>query len=422
MAETSILFLSPTWKYDGYGIASINRSLIDDLWMADKRGTNIKMTCALLGEQDGNITQPEWDEARRHHVRLIGATLPRGMDKLPDIPEIDRYCSAFFRHFDFTRERITHIVGHMPYMYNAAFSMLDVFRFAGQTPKVVLVMHALPRKHSTVDMASLGHALEESDIVVSIGQPMYDEISQHIGLLQGAKPRHKVYIPGGPVKLLLTQRPSRSNLTHGPHNILVITGEPENTQAKGLDYDVAVAASTKATGNITYQNTIVQLLTVGTSQEERNAWESQFAKVKREVNTFPKCLNFEYQCFQDVPDLSRFFQLSSVCILPFRPYSTVYGIEGIWAAYAGTPLLVSSNTGLADFLQTLQINEPLIQQHGDLEEGQMLWNDEIKQRICHPVTARENASIVQQKCLFDISIARSHLELIRTILGNGLHW
>ena len=338
MADISILFLASTWKYDGHGITSINRSIINDLWMADQNATKVKMTCALLEQEDHLITLEEREDAKKHKVNLIGAMLPRGVEDLPEVTEVDRYCYAFFQHIDFKTLKVTHIVGHMPNMVNAAFSLRDIFRIAGQSPKVVLVIHTLPTKNSTTDMASLSNVLLESDIVVSVGHPMYQEISQYIRTLpdENKKPRHKVYIPGGPVELLSTKRPSKHEHKQGPRNILVITGErSKGTAAKGLDYEVAVAASTKAAGIIanetsdTFQNRKMQLLTVGSLAEERDEWENQFADVRAMVQSERKLLNFEYQCFNNVLDLKKFFQLASVCILPFRSYSSVYCVEGV---------------------------------------------------------------------------------------------
>ena len=420
MDETSVLFLAPKWKYDAYGIATINRSIINDLWMVGM-SRKIKMTCALLEQQDDKITDQERRDAKRHCVKLIGTTLPRGTEELPDVTDVDRYCCAFFRHIDFKRLRVTHIVGHVPYMFNAAFSLQDIFKVAGQSPKVISIVHALPRKRSDVDIFTLHDALKESDIVVSIGHLLYREISKHIGTLEeGSKPRHKVYIPGGPLELLSTKRPSNFELKHGPHNVLVITGERKNMHVRGLDYDVAVAASTLATGNIGTHadpHQRLQLLTVGPSQHERDSWERHFDDVKGKVEKDYKLLNFEYQCFRDVSDLRKFFQMSSVCILPFKHSATVFGIEGLWAAFAGVPVLVSCNTGIARFLQSLNTSESLIKQHADLHEGERLWTAEIQRKICNPDTARGRAKNLQQKCLYDTSIAYSHLELIRTILG-----
>ncbi len=417
MSVISILFLAPSWKYDGYGIASINRSIINDLWMADQKGAKIKMTCALLQEEDDSITDEDREDARRHNVDLIGVTLPRGKEELPPLSDVDDYCSAFFSR-KLQGYAPTYIVGHMPYMFNAAFSIQDMFNFA----EVVLVMHALPRKNSTVHVTSLNKALKDAYIVVSVGHPIYRETSKHLGAIQERRPKHKVYLPGGPVELLSIER-SRFDVMRGPHNILVLTGENHNMHVPGLDYEVAVAASIEAASAFAsskadpLQSTRVQLLTVGTSEHEKDIWEKQFTEVNEKVQSARKQLSFEYQSFTDVADLKWPFQMSSVCILPFRPDATVYGVEGLWAAYAGTPLLVSSNTGFGDYLHSLKLNEPLIGQHWDLHSGQVLWQREILKKLSDPIAARDEAYNLQQKCLLDTSIACSHLELIRAILG-----
>ena len=54
----SLLFLSPKWQYDTYGVASVVRSLVNDLWLTDPDGQKIQMTCAVL-QEDGKINEAD---------------------------------------------------------------------------------------------------------------------------------------------------------------------------------------------------------------------------------------------------------------------------------------------------------------------------------------------------------------------------
>ena len=53
--QVSVLILTPQWRFDDYGMATITRSLVQNLRMIDPEGTFIKITCAVL-EEDGTIS------------------------------------------------------------------------------------------------------------------------------------------------------------------------------------------------------------------------------------------------------------------------------------------------------------------------------------------------------------------------------
>ncbi len=59
MYNTSVLFLSPSWQCDGYGIANINRSLITNIRNVDPEGKSVDIYCAVVVEEGkmGCITQ-----------------------------------------------------------------------------------------------------------------------------------------------------------------------------------------------------------------------------------------------------------------------------------------------------------------------------------------------------------------------------
>ena len=55
----------------------VTRSLVNNIRVYDPDGKKVKITCAVL-EEDGKIEKVQLDDAKKHRVRLRGATLPKG--------------------------------------------------------------------------------------------------------------------------------------------------------------------------------------------------------------------------------------------------------------------------------------------------------------------------------------------------------
>ena len=67
-----VLMLAIKWQVDAYGIATLTRSLVNDLRLTDPDEWKIHITCAVL-EGDGKIPQADIDDAKKHNVYLRGA-------------------------------------------------------------------------------------------------------------------------------------------------------------------------------------------------------------------------------------------------------------------------------------------------------------------------------------------------------------
>ena len=75
--QVSVLMLAIWWRFDDYGMATITRSLVQNLRMIDPDGTFIKITCAVL-EEDGKISEDNSGDAEALRVNLKGYVIPRG--------------------------------------------------------------------------------------------------------------------------------------------------------------------------------------------------------------------------------------------------------------------------------------------------------------------------------------------------------
>ena len=151
-----VLILAIKWQVDAFGIATLTRSLVNDLRLTDPDDWKIHITCAVL-EEDGEISQADLDDAKKHKVTLRGAKRPRGSksNKPPNIKWLDVDITKYYHHlvseiqFDF-------IVGHMPYTADGALNLKDLCREMGQSPKVILLGHSFPKTlHGNLDWHSL---------------------------------------------------------------------------------------------------------------------------------------------------------------------------------------------------------------------------------------------------------------------------
>ena len=128
----SLLFLSPKWQYDTYGVASVVRSLVNDLWLTDPDGLKIHMTCAVL-QEDGKINEADVKDAAKHNVKLRGVKLPRGIENIPTVEEINSMISTYYKHLAQT-EKFHFIIGHIPYLADGAlnFTSVQISAFPGK--------------------------------------------------------------------------------------------------------------------------------------------------------------------------------------------------------------------------------------------------------------------------------------------------
>ena len=427
MAETnfnkpiSVLFLSPKWQYDTYGVASVVRSLVNDLWLTDPDGLKIQMTCAVL-EEDGKINGADVEDAAKHNVQLRGVKLPRGSKEIPSAEKINVYASLYYKHLA-ASERFDFIIGHIPYFADGALNFQDLCLDIGKPSNVILLAHALPKtKENDVDENTLLEWLKEASAVFSIGGMMKSEIQTYINCMEEMeRPLHHLYIPSCPAELLKVLPEKRTNPLRGPQNITVNTTEQSNLKVSGLNYQLAVASSTLAASEI-YElcetEAKVQFLVLATNVKERKIWEESFNEARDEQQTKDKRMTFQFQTAGDIEKLKSLMRRTAVMLLPLKPDSSMFGVEALMAAYCGTPILVSSNSGIASLMKYVGEGEAIVYNTtGSLHNDSEVWSEKIYQKISDPQRAQIMAQSLRGTLLLDTSIAASHLEFIKIVTG-----
>ncbi len=418
----SVLFLSPKWQCDAYGIATLNMSLITDLRKIDPRGDAIKLTCAVLEIEDA-ISCIDIKDAERYAVKLVGARTPYGSKENPELTWLDVYSGSYFRHVMHST-RFDFIVGHVPYLGNGSLNMRKIAQEQGHSPKIALVLHSLPKtENGDIDENTLQTWIESSVLILSVGSGIKLEIDEYISLfgIDDSDIPHILYTPNCPFDLFKIERPSRPEPVKGPQIISVITGEAKDLRVKGLNYDLAVSAAAKATHAILEQSSLlnkvkITLYTVGSMEEEKEQWEKHFDFILDRVSKDDKRLGFSYRDLQNEKELRNILTKTSLCILPLKPDSTLYGIEALLAAYAGVPVLVARNAGIADHLYRIHATNSIMDVKGSVTDTEK-WKYGITRKVLNAVESEQEACEIRNYLLTDTGIEASHWSFINAIIG-----
>ena len=417
----SLLFLSPKWQYDTYGVASVVRSLVNDLWLTDPDGQKIQMTCAVL-QEDGEITKDDKEDAAKQNVKLRGVQLPWGVKTVPTVQEMDTQTVSYYQHL-VLKQHFNFVIGHIPFLANAALNLSDLRKQVDTKPNVILLTHTLPQNSTgDTDVNLLLQWLKGCKMVLSIGESVKADIDQYVHCLdQSEKPIHQTYIPGCPAELLTILQGKRSSSVTGPQKISVVTKEKKDLEVSGLNYSLAVASATMAAENIHRFCGIqakVQFLVLASNQEERDAWETSFKEIKDRELTRDKRLSFEFHVIENTNKLKSLMKMTTVMLLPLKSNSPLFGMEALIAAYSGVPVLVSSNSGIASLMNSLGEGEAIVYNTtGNLRNDSKVWSERIIQKIRDPDQAQIMAQSLRGTLLLDTSIAASHIEFIKIVTG-----
>ena len=209
--QVSVLMLTPQWRFDEYGMATITRSLVQNLRMIDPDGTFIKITCAVL-EEDGKIREDQLRNAKKLGVELIGYKIPKGRKRAVALHWLDEDVAKYYLHV-VSQVNYDFIIGHAPYLTNGCLNMRKGYSDMNteQTPKVILMVHALPQnENGELDVELLSY-LFEADMVVSMEKSTHEKLStRFMSVDQEKTPDFKMYFPVFPSDFFQIHRQERT--------------------------------------------------------------------------------------------------------------------------------------------------------------------------------------------------------------------
>ena len=407
------------WLPNGSSTLMVNKCLVNNLRVVDPEGKVITITCAVV-QDDGKIKLEDSMDAKKHGVKLKGAKRPRGLKrgKKPKRQWLDESTGAYYLHlvqdqyYDF-------IIGHAPYLANGCLNIKDIFKAKNQSPKIILMFHALPKdENGDIDDETLLDWLNEADVVFSLGKTMEDELLPYILALKPEdRPIHKLYFPTYPLELFAVKHDYVQGQIRGTQNVCLMSGEIKDLDINGLDFSLAVTASAKASGHIgVFDQVRINLSLLAAREEEKPEWKETFNRVLSERNLNDTGLTFQADTPLTADKIEAHMRKSNLFLLPLKQNSPLFGTEALAAIAAGVPVLVSGYSGLASLLRTMVADESVVYRN-KLEPNTETWKDRIIQKLVKPEESLRAAYRLREQLLLDTIIAQTHLDFINTISG-----
>ena len=423
--KISVFLLGSQWQYDAFGIATVNKSLANALFLTDP--DKICVTSAVQ-EEHSKISQTDINDASKHNVRLVGVNLPRGKKSVPSSSEIDCGPITFYHHFLYG-QKLDFVVGHAPYLANAAFNIQDFYKQVKQAaPKIVLVVHSLPKTDlNDLDEDFMCDWLKDADFIISVGSALFHEVQNLILCLEDQqKPKHSCYFPC-PVRFLTEPRlPPTSPNGNIPNiqNVLLLVREPIDLGVSledqfGIDVKLACTVATRVSAHFRIQGFKVKFVIAGALAEAKSKWEETFNVIKQNDSTTDKRVEMVYTVASNTEEVIKIFRKCHLCLFPLKSQSPLFGTEALIAAYAGVPILVSENSGIASLLEKAGLVESIVTgMTGNFENDVSKWTERVIPKLYKPWDSHDLAEELRKKLLVDCHIAASQLQFVRHITGN----
>ena len=399
--QVSVLMLTPRWKFDDYGMATITRSQIKTLRSIDPDGEFIKITCAVL-EDDEHLIEQKVD-ARQLNVELIGYTQPRWRPKTnPSIEWLNSLLPVYYSPL-VSGMKYDFIIGHAPYVADGCLTLKEHYKQAKHESKVILLLHKLPQNGTD----ELNKQLRETYVVFS----MVTSVDEKISRLPNKPMFHKIYLPGYPLELFNINRQKGKE---DVQTVAMMTFEKKNLQVQGLDFSFAVNSIRKVTQRT---NTKVNLTMLTEKEDEKTVWEAEFDDA---FASKPKDITFECSSDQNMKKLKE----SNLFLLPMKLDSPLFGIETLSAIASEVPVLISEHCAVASFLSKMKEKQVVATDTGVSElvkesvvsgTDEESWADRIVNNTSDE--ARRRAELLKKCLLFDTSISSSHLDFSKIITG-----
>ncbi|XP_035697810.1 uncharacterized protein LOC118430883 [Branchiostoma floridae] len=308
------------------GISTINGQLLDLLTV------RAKVLCTVL-----HATEEEKREARRHGIDLV---LPMANTTGESRPTLDWITFHHKQRYPILRSDISVIVGHADVTSTAARN-IKTERLP--SAKVILYNHVMPEDtehHKSGDKAmgigdkteAIDKDIEEADVVFSVGPTMFDYYKNEI---RGLKKTHHQFLP----------KPSEifSNLDV----------EYEETETKV----VLSVGRVKGVEKLKGYDLVAKTMIIVIERFPKARWRvrgisaKDFAESKEiiQANMDNETFTFTPLAYGTQEQLRKDFRKAHVVLMPSR--AEPFGLVGLEAIAAGVPVLVSSNSGLAEFLE-----------------------------------------------------------------------
>ena len=425
--QIKVLTLTPRWRFDTMGLSGITRSLVNNLRVLDPDARNIQITCAVL-QEDGKIEEAEIRDAAKHGVKLKGAKLANWRKGKPKLSWLNEDVARYYLHI-LVNDQYDFIIGALPYFTEGCLILRDMSKdfYEGHSPKVILVAHTSPvTDEGDVDEDTLLLWLRETDVVLSVGNKVFSKIESCI---DSNDIDHKLYLPGFELDLFKIERKVQPNKQPlGEQNVLVIKAEVEDIESSNLDFKLVIVSSAKASEKMSAQESrcltdelsfTVKMLSE--REDKNNSWKENFNLVKKNSKLEDHLLSFKYHAVQLTDAMIPHLKRACAFVLPLKRPNVQFGSEALVAIAAGIPVLVSKNSGIASFLQSIGEQEPIVWDTGKFANDVNTWKERLIEILCDQTKAESQARELRKALLLGASIASTHLDFTKIICSKFLH-
>ena len=401
--QVSVLMLTPQWRYDDYGIATITRSLAQNLRMVDPKGTFIKITCAVL-EDDGKISKDQREDASKLKVQLVGFSRPWLDTGEPKLYWLDKFVGTYYTDIAYSDD-MNHdfIIGHVPHLMTGCLNIRDICTRRKQNSKIILVVHKLPRNGNGEIDAEQFRALCQADVVLCLEKSILKELSHKDQPSHEHTPDYGMYSPTYVIELFNLKR-DKKRRKGSVREIYTMTNEKKSLKVNGLDFRLAVTSVAKS-----YRKTHAPMIMLTEKNDESKEWEKEFQECLQDTFT-----NVTFQCKVIQGNKDFPMRKSDLFLLPLKASSPLFGSEALSAIAAGVPVLVSRHSPVGSLLLGMKGNSSVVS-----ETDVDTWSDRIIQKITNPDEAQCEANKLREKLLLDTSIPSTHLDFINIIAGKN---
>ncbi|XP_070537523.1 uncharacterized protein [Ptychodera flava] len=366
----SILILNDEWGTSKGGISSLNQQVA---YQAKEAGFEVYVTVLKADEDD-------IDDAEEHGINLIIAETIGNTE--PDIDWLEVYHKVHFPNLEEISD-LKVIIGHVPLTSRAAleirknrFSDSRVFLFIHVIPEDIEVHKEnwTPEKVEERESNILSES-EGADAVFSVGPRIYSHFdSKFRAMSKGVK--HIEYIPR-PQDDFFDINITRPKDTH-PIQILTFGRVAGVANLKG--YDIVASALSRVTDlyhtmRLPPPKWIVRGVAKGLHDESneyiRNRLKSNHGKYLK-INLYP---------YGTQDKIRRDLKQSHLVLMASR--SEPFGLVGLEAIAAGIPVLVTVNSGLAQFIKRefpVEANQMIVDvgvNDVDIDNDIDTWRDRV---------------------------------------------
>ncbi|XP_078664107.1 uncharacterized protein LOC144907176 [Branchiostoma floridae x Branchiostoma belcheri] len=398
MAENpAILLLHDVYNTIKRGASCIYRQLVDIL-REHVPGIPVSYTALEATEDDKN-------DAKSRNVELLLPKLESGDPRTE--PTLDWLTFDHSVKFPHLPQNIRSIVGHADVTSRAT---VRIKKERYPDTRVILFTSDIPEdtEYYKGDEKAMGigkkedsilEDAQEADVVFSLGNKVFDHFENQFRAIPASKrPQHVKFVPR-PSKIF---EDAEAEYKDTETMVVLSIGRVKGVE-KLKGYDLAVESLSLVADKVK-----VKWRAMGVDKDDTETCKA--------IRTHCKSANLQitFLPYGTQKDICKEMMQAHLVLMPSR--AEPFGLVGLEAIAAGVPVLVSSNSGLADFIHEHvdELHHSVVDMNEN-EEGATVkrWAESIERVLKHNKTEFETAARCKRKLLSTKYWSESHQQFIK---------